>query len=199
MKKIGNSIALLLIITCVFTPLYKESTSDLALAEESAKYVKEKWKNDVWGIITDGVETFKEKIFQEDEPTPKSSWERIKRFLTYGFGYGVNTIGAFERTIQNARYNFYPTTEITASFLLLILIIEFFVMMVSKWRHLIAFSGLLGVLGALLLYGSTLESINKTEGVLLGWIIFIGIQLYLMIFYRRTQTKKSQIEKTPGL
>lgn len=199
MKKISYYIALLLIVICVFTPLYRESTSDLAIAEESAKYVKEKWENDVWGILTDGVETFKEKLFQEDDPAPRTSWDRTKTFLTYGFGYGVNTLGGLERVIQNARFNFYPRTGMTASFLLLILFIEFFVMMVSKWRHLIAFMGLLGVLGALLLYGSTLEPINKTEGVLWGWIIFIGIQLSLMTFYSKKKTKQNQLEKTPGL
>lgn len=187
MKKIVNYLIIILIISCILTPLYRQSTSDLVIAEESVEYVKEKWENDIWRIITDGATTLKEKLFQEDQPAAKTNWDKTRNFLTYGFGYGVNTLGGLEQVIQNAQFNFYPRTGLIASFLLLLLFIELILTIISTHQYLIAFTGLLGVLGALLLYGSTLEPLNKTEGVLWGWSLFISIQCFLMLFYRKNK------------
>lgn len=175
------------LILSVFTPIYKQNLSDLAVAEESVNYVKEKWKNDIWGIVTDGVTKFKEKLFEEDKPKPKTKWDRAKEFITYGFGYGVNTIGGVESVIQNARYSFYPSTALITSFLLITLLLEVLLLIFTKRIYLVAFIGLIGIMETILLYGSTLNTYNNTSVVLWGWVFFLLVQLSLMIFFRNKQ------------
>ena len=168
------------VVFCAFIPLMRQTTSDFAQLEGHADYLSDKLKNDTWSLFSDAVEKVKDRLYKEDDPPPLSQWERTKYLLLNGFGYGINTIGATDKTFRNATFKIYHIPMVTASGLLLILIFQFAMLLFGKTVKYLAFLALIAILLLLLVVGFGVQD-SEVSLYLIGWLGLLSIQLFIMI------------------
>jgi hypothetical protein len=175
-----NLIFFILIISCSLTPLYRQDTSDFVIFEDRIEALTNEWVKDTWGKVTSMTEFLREKLLDEDDVQPISEFEKNKRFITYGFGFGYNSIGSVEKSYQFIRFKTYQPSTLFAGLICFILVFQLLTLLFRKLRPLLPFSALLCILFIILFMGYSAEdpSIKIVYG---GAFIALIFQLVMML------------------
>lgn len=182
----------LMILGCSLAPLYRQETSDFAIFEEQIEALANEWVKDTWGKVSSMTEFFKEKLLNEENVQPLSSFEKNKRFITYGFGFGYNAIGSFEKSYQFMRFKTYQPVTLFAALICVVLFFQLCAVLINRLRFLLSFLALLTILFILLFMGFSVNdpSIKIVYG---GVIIPLLFQLIIMI--RKPIKTETELEK----
>lgn len=172
----------LVLLFSITLPLFERKHSDFEMVEDSFEYAAKKWAEGAWSFITDAVITIKDKIIEEDEVMPKSSWEKtLDQFYT-GYGYGVSSLGGAKKAWNNYKHKEYHVIPIlTVSIVVITLIQIIFLNTLYKRRNPIL--GFINILLVLSIFGNCISS-DKYDGLLYGSLIFVLIHsIYMLFFY----------------
>ena len=180
MQKGTLFIYFILIISCSLTPLYRQETSDFVIFEDRVEALVNEWMKDTWGKVSSMAEFLKEKILDDDHVESISEFERNKRLITYGFGYGYNAIGSVEKTYHFLRFRNYQPATLFASLISIVLIFQLMGLILPKLRTFIPFSALLCIVLLILFMGYSAEDIS-IKIVYGGAFIALLFQVILML------------------
>jgi hypothetical protein len=170
----------LMILGCSLSPLYRQETSDFVIFEDQIEALANEWVKDTWGKITSMGEYLKEKLLEEEDVKPISTFEQNKRFFTYGFGFGYNAIGSFEKSYQFLRYKTYQTATLFAALICVFLLLQLLAIFIKKLNFLLPFLALLCILSILLFLGYSVDD-SSIKIVYGGAFIPLLFQLIMMV------------------
>lgn len=181
MLLIKKYIILAVIAFTSLLPFYRQTTSDFAMIEQGADYLGEKWLNDTWDIFSDAAKKVKEQLFKEDEPVPLTTSEKMWHFISYGFGYGLNSIGSTEKLIKDYSYNIYEPNAIIGTSILVIIFIQIIFTLFKSMRKYIPILSITNILLAILLFGFVLD-IQTADMVITGWALFVISHICIVVY-----------------
>lgn len=180
MKKDTLFLYFILTIACSLTPLYRQDTSDFVIFEDRIEALTNEWMKDTWGKVNSFADFLKEKLLDQDDVQSISEFEKNKRLITYGFGFGYNAIGSAEKSYQFIRFKTFQPATLFAGVLALIVVLQLLLLFVPKIRFLLPFSALLFIISLILFMGYSAED-PSIKIVYLGAVITLIIQLFVML------------------
>lgn len=180
MKKGTLFLYLMLTIVCSLLPLYRQDTNDFVIFEDRIEALTNEWMKDTWGKVNSFADFLKEKLLDQDDVQSISEFEKNKRLITYGFGFGYNAIGSAEKSYQFIRFKTFQPATLFAGLLALIVVLQLLLLFVPRIRFLLPFSALLYIISLILFLGYSAED-PSIKTVYFGAITALIIQLFVML------------------
>ena len=169
----------LLTILLLLTPMYKQKTSDFVIFEDKIEQLQEGFSKSLIENFKSTSEYVKNKLYEGDKAKATSEFEKTLNFVTYGFGYGYNVLGAIKKSIKFSKYKKYESATLLAAFMLFTLLFQFLVLIIKRLNKFLAFSATLTILNLILFLGFSTE--NPTIEIrILGVLPIVVLSIILM-------------------
>ncbi len=156
-------------------PLFRLAPSDFDHIEKSAASLYEKWLKDKWSLVQESLDKIGT-IFTEEEPIQKVN--PVKQFFFFGFGYGVNTLGATDKNSKTIPMGYYHFSSILASIMGVLCMVQLILLFINS-SFFYLFSVLI-ILVTLLSVDLIIEEVNH-QAVLWGWFSVVLIQSFFIL------------------
>lgn len=148
----------LLTLLLLVTPMYKQKTSDFVIFEDKVEKLQEGFSKSLIENLKSTTDYVKSKLYEGDKAKETSEFEKTLNFVTYGFGYGYNVLGAVKKSIKFSKYKKYESATLVAAFMFFTVLFQLLALIIKKLNSYTAFAGTLVMLNLILFLGLSTEN-----------------------------------------